>query len=237
MAETGLDPIQEDPEKQGLPIIAVMRLDSDRAGGRREGGGVADPAVGDGRHQVDGREFLESVGDGDQPPLGEGVAGESGPQHRSRRASPRAGADQSDRIRDQRLIAGVGAVPFQHREFRMMGRRAIPISKRPRQLEYLGRAGDQQLLHGEFGGGVQIAGAGLPARRGQGRGEGEQMRLRPRHHLQRRRFDLVESLVKEPSPQRAGDFAPLHQEFAPDGETFGAPPSRRRLFRPRVSVR
>ena len=78
---------------------------------------------------------------------------------------------------------------------------ALAVAKDVRELEDALHAGREQLLHGEFGRGVEIercARRPRPARSRQ-RGEGLEMRLEAGARLQRRRIDLDEAARRKNS--------------------------------------
>src|SRR5262249_47277217 len=89
---------------------------------------------------------------------------------------------------------------------------ALPIAKHPRQLEYPGFAGREQLLAGEFRRGSQVTGGAAAVRTGDFGPGGVQMGLIARRDLQDSGFDLDKALCREPGPDVGRNRAPRQQE-------------------------
>ena len=64
--------------------------------------------------------------------------------------------DDDEAVGHHGVIAGIGAIPFQHREFGQMQFTALAVAKHPRQLEDPALAGRQQFLAGKFRRGSQV---------------------------------------------------------------------------------
>src|SRR5690606_32452360 len=88
--------------------------------------------------------------------------------------------------------------------------------------------GGQQLLHGEFGRGMQIHGLPRPVIADHFGGEGMQMRLIAGRTLQARRIDHEEIALGQPVAHRRIDARTGEQERAPIGVALGMPPGRSR---------
>ena len=164
------------------------------------------------REQVDAGVARERLGHGDVLGRGEGIAlvramPQAMPVHR-----PGRRGQQCRAIGHQRRVGLVGAVPFQHGEFRMVQRRALAVAPAVGDLVDALLAGGEQRLHGELGTGVQKK--PLPDRIERFRelhGQRADMRLHPRRNLQRRRLDLDEIARGEEGAQRHKDLG-AHQE-------------------------
>src|SRR5215467_10955697 len=123
------------------------------------------------------------------------------------------------------MIGGAGPVPFEHREFRMVGGAALAIAEDMGELPDARHPGDQQFLHRKFGRGVQVAlGGSVVARVVQRGRERPQMRLEPGAHLQGRRVDLDISLRGKETPDRTEDPPALVEPATPRGKAIGPPP-------------
>ena len=59
-------------------------------------------------------------------------------------------------ILHQIAIGGVGPVPFEHREFRVVGGAALAVAEDMGELPDARHPGDDELLHREFGRGMQV---------------------------------------------------------------------------------
>ena len=136
-----------------------------------------------------------------------------------------AGAQQAEAIGDQLAPRGAGPVPFEHREFGMVGRAALAVAKHMGQLPDPRQARDQQLFHREFRRGVEIA-RQCPAiaRVVQLGGKGPQMRFETGAHLQRRGIDLDKALRRKKTAHRSEHPATLLQPPAPPGKSLRPPP-------------
>src|SRR5690349_3243446 len=100
-----------------------------------------------------------------------------------------------DGVGHDRVIARLGAVPFQHREFGQMQIAALAVAEYARELEYPGFAGGKQLLGGELRRCPQItrrAGAVAACQLG---ARGMQMRLVARGYLEDGGLDLGKTLL------------------------------------------
>ena len=146
-----------------------------------------------------------------------------------------AGADQRCALLHQVAIGGPTAVPFEHREFRVVCRAPLAVAEDMSELPDPRHPGDEQLLHREFRRGVEIAQGGLPLLRvvklG---GERPQMRFEPRAHLQSRRVDLDEAAIGEEAANGCEDASPLIEPRAAQCEAIGSPPF---LHRPALVLR
>ena len=69
------------------------------------------------------------------------------------------------RVGHDGVIAGVGAVPFQHGEFGQMQIAALAVAEHAREFEDLCLAGGEQFLGGEFRRGAQVSRARACRRR------------------------------------------------------------------------
>ena len=107
----------------------------------------------------------------------------------------RVGREAQDReaIVDDGRVGLIGAIPFEHGEFRCMQRPALAIAEDAGEIENAPLAGRQQFLAREFGRGVEIARLSRAAGRDHLRREGMQMRLVAGRDLQRAAFDLEKS--------------------------------------------
>jgi hypothetical protein len=125
-------------------------------GQRRGEGGRVGCAAGKGRQKVDA--VAHGLGsDGGAARAGAGVAG--GVTVAELADVGGVGGDRQDRgaIVHQGLVALVRAVPFQHGELDPVARPALAVSPDAGEGEDLLLPRRQQLLHREFGGGVEVA--------------------------------------------------------------------------------
>src|SRR4029077_3206492 len=145
-----------------------------------------------------------------------------------------AGADEGFALVHQIAVGGPRPVPFEHREFRVVGGAALAVAKDMGELPDARQPRDQQLFHREFGRGVQVALDGAAtARVVQGGREGPQMRLEPGAHLQCRGVDLDIAALGKEVAAGAEDPAALLELAAPRGKALRPPPF---LHRPVLAV-
>ena len=183
------------------------------------------------RQQIDPGKALEGGRDRQQFGLGEGIGHPA-----AKRESPDAGRlrrmrDHDDAVGHDGVIAGVGAIPFQHGEFGQMQIAALAVAEHPRELEYLGLAGGEQFLGRELRRGPQIARRARAVAAGQFGTGRVQMGLIARRDLEDAGLDLDKSLLVEKAPHRLGDRGPRQQERLSIGVPRRRPPWRR-LVRP-----
>ena len=120
--------------------------------------------------------------------------------------------EESEAIVHHRLIGLLGAVPFDHDEFGGVQRALLAVPKDAGEIDDPPLAGGEQLLHGEFRRGVEVALEPGAAGRHQLGGEGVEMGLVARRDLQRRGLDLEEAVRVEIAAERANDRHPRQQE-------------------------
>src|SRR5205085_9791657 len=108
--------------------------------------------------------------------------------------------------------ACVGAVPFQHREFRQMQVAALAVAKHTRELEDFLLAGGQELLAGEFRRGAQISAHAAAIGAHELGAWCMQMSFVAGRDLQDAGLDLKESLLVEKSADGAHDFPARQQK-------------------------
>ncbi len=123
-----LDPFEENPEIERLPIVAGMRFDANTARRRGEALCVGPQRVGGGRQQVDAAVLAKCLCDADFVRRQPGVGALPAPRQRRRSRRLLAGAQQAHAILGQLAPGGTGAVPFEHRKFGMMGAAALAIA-------------------------------------------------------------------------------------------------------------
>jgi hypothetical protein len=111
---------------------------------------------------------------------------------------------------------------------------ALAVPEHARELEEARDAGDEQLLHREFGTGVEMPHRAPLARLDELGRERDEMRLQPRAHLERGRLDLDEAALGEKPPHGRRDARAHLERRAPLGQTLRVPPAHPPLFRPRA---
>lgn len=133
-------------------------------------------------------------------------------------------AHQRHAIGNDRVVAFPDAVPFEHGEFGVVQRAALPVAPD------MGKAGDaplsgrQQLLHGEFGRGVEVkrvAHAVIADRSGC---KGMEVRFIAGRTLQPRRIHHDEILGREIGAQRRLDLVACEERRTAIGMDRGRPP-------------
>jgi hypothetical protein len=125
--------------------------------------------------------------------------GENGSAFRHESRTPerrRSGRGPEDRgaVLHQRFIGLARAIPFQHREFRMVQRAPLAVAEHAREIKNAPLTRREQLLAGELRRGVEEERAALPAHSDHLRGKGVQMRLVAGRNLQNAGLDLGEAL-------------------------------------------
>ena len=109
-----------------------------------------------------------------------------------------------------------------------MGRAALAVAEDGGELPDAGLAAGEQLLHGEFGRGVQVARAHRTvARVVQLGAERLEVRLEAGTYLQGRRLHLDKACLGEKPADRVEDAAARGEVAAAGGEAVGPPPLRR----------
>jgi elongation factor P len=104
-----------------------------------------------------------------------------------------------------------------------MERAALAIAKDAGEIDDAALARGQQLFHGEFGRGVEIAPGGSPVGSDKFGREAVEMRLVARRDLQDRGVHLDESLSLEIAAQRRDDPVPRHKQRPPVGVAVFGP--------------
>src|ERR1700730_17127917 len=233
-AENGLDPLEENAEKERLPIVARMGRYSNMA---RRGGEALDigcEGVGCGRGEIDATEFRECCCDAYSPPRKPRVRSTPAPDERFGACCVLAGSDERFALIHQISVGGPQPVPFEHREFRMVGGAALAVAKDMGELPDARQARNEQLLHREFGRGVQVALDSAATARVVQRGrESPQMRLEPGAHLQRWRVDLDKPALGKEVADGIEDPGALLESAAPCCKALGPPPF---LHRPALAL-
>ena len=168
--------------------------------------------IGSRRQQIQTAVLPKRLRDADPLPLAHRVGGMAAPAQRLSTGCMLAGADQRYALLHQVAIGGARAIPFEHREFRMVGCAPLAVAEDMSELPDPRHPGDEQLLHRKFGRGVEIAQRGPPLLRvvklG---GECPEMRFEPRAHLQSRRVDLDEAAIGEEAANSCEDFVPAYR--------------------------
>ena len=145
-AEMRLDPVEHDAEEDVVPAIAVMH----RHAGERATALSASPIVAN-------RSTPAWRSNASATVSRSGAA--AGSQTLSSQRSSVAPVERQQRgaVVHDRLVAGAGAIPFEHGELGMMQRRALGVAEHAGELEEPRHAAGQQLLHRELGRAVQPA--------------------------------------------------------------------------------
>ena len=123
----------------------------------------------------------------------------------------------------QRLQRRARPVPFEHREFGGVQRAAFAIPEDMRQAEDARLAGGQELLHGEFGRGMEPRLLRGSVRADEFGLEPDEMGLVAGRRLERGRIDLDEALGVEPLPHGRGDPRAQDEARAPGGVAVAGP--------------
>src|SRR5690349_16342766 len=146
----------------------------------------------------------------------------------AQRLNPRgmlAGPDKRCALLHQVAIGGAHAIPFEHREFRVVGCAPLAVAEDMGELPDPRRPGDEQLLHCKFGRGMKIAPCGVSLLRvvklG---GECPKMRFETRAHLQSRRVNLDKSVFGEKAANGRKDLSPRLEAGAAQCEAIWPPP-------------
>ena len=185
------------------------------------------PSPFDRGQQIDPGKALERLRHRQQFRLSKGI-GRSAPKRKPANSGRlRRMRDHDDGVGHHSVIARVGAVPFQHREFGQMQIAALAVAEHARELEYLGFSGGEQFFGGELRRRPQIARRARAVAAGQFGARRMQMGLVARRDLQDAGLDLGKALLVEPGPHRPRDRAPRHQERLSVGMPRGRPPGRR----------
>ena len=168
-----------------------MRRDAGRLGRRRQCVAIVDR-----RQDVDAAMTAEGLGNGEPFPRRMRIAHPTLPGHQ-----PHAGGPQQRlAIAGKVEIGRTGAIPFEHREFRRMGRAALGIAKAMRSTRSRRQAARPKrsfFIANSGGRGMEESAARSPrpglGSRQAGRLKRAQMRLEPGTHLQGRGLDLDEA--------------------------------------------
>jgi hypothetical protein len=123
-------------------------------------------------------------------------------------------------------IWGVGAVPFEHGELGVVQRPALAVAPDVAEAGDAGLAGGQELLHGEFGRGVEIEPVACPVIADGGGREGVEMGLVAGRELQAGRVDEQEALGRQPGAERQLNAVADQQQRPAVGVPGGGPPGR-----------
>ena len=202
-----------------------MRRDPDAARGGGQAIVIGMQRIGSRRQQIQTAVLLKRFRHADPLPLAHRVGGMAAPAQRLSSGGMLAGADQRHALLHQVAIGGARAVPFEHREFRMVGCAPLAVAEDMSELPDTRHPSDEQLLHCKFGRGVEITQRGLPLLRVvKFGGECPQMRFEPRAHLQSRSVDLDEAAIGEEAANSCEDSPPLLEHRAAQCEAIGPPP-------------
>jgi hypothetical protein len=120
------------------------------------------------------------------------------------------------------------AIPLEHGELWVVEGAALPVAPDVPEAGDPPFAGRQQLLHGEFGRGVQIQGPADPVIADGGGREGMQMRLVARRALQSGRIHHEETLGRQVAAQRRLDPVARQQDGPTVRVDRRSPPRRDR---------
>ncbi len=168
---------------------------------------------------------LEAFGDREALPGKARIGALALPAQRCGRGSILGHPQQRLAFTHQVAVGGAGAVPFEHCEFGMVRRAAFVVAIDVRQLPDPRHAARHQLLHGEFGRGMEIARPCAAALRIVQHGrEGLEMRFEPGAHLQSRGVDFDIPALGEEIAHRAEDAAARRERGTPRIEAIGPPP-------------
>ena len=129
-SEPMFDFLGEDLAENIRPV--VIRRDPDPVPRRRRREAV--PII-EQRRQIDIGVRGEGLADGDDLRLRERIANASAPDEVARRPPPRRRRHQPRAVLIDAQRRLLGAIPFEHGEFRMMQRRALAVAEHPRQGE------------------------------------------------------------------------------------------------------
>ena len=221
----GLDAVEENAKKQRLPIVPEMGRDSNTARRGRQEIRVGAQRIRSCRQQIQPAVLLKRLGYADPLPVARRVGSLAAPSQCLSIGCSLAGADQRCALLHQVAIRGARAVPFEHREFRVVCRAPLAVAKDMSELPDPRHPGNEQLFHREFRRGVEVAQGGLSSlwvvKLG---GERPQMRFETRVHLQSRRVDLDEAAIGEKAANGSEDASPLIEHRAAQCEAVGPPP-------------
>ena len=135
-------------------------------------------------------------------------------------------AQEREAILLDRAERRAGAVPFKHREFGRMQGPALAVAEDVAERKDLALPRRQQLLHREFGRGVEIRVDAHPVDGAQRRGERMQMRLSAWRALQGGGVDLDEAEQVEMAADRRREARAGEQGRAAQGVEIGTPERR-----------
>ncbi len=136
--------------------------------------------------------------------------------------------DKRSAIVHKRRQRRADPIPFQHREFRRVQRRAFAVAENVRQREDLRLAGGEELLHREFGRGMQPGLARHSVRADEAGAKAVQVGLVARRDLKGGGVDLDETLGVEPVANELWRCARARKPRPAGGVTVGAPERRGR---------
>ena len=180
---------------------------------RGEGGGAAG-----GGEDIGADVLTKSFGDGEAVEFfqagGDASAGDDGGED---------GADKFFRLIHQAGERKAGLVPFQHGEFVRVQGAAFGVAPDSGQLENFSRAGDEELFHREFGGGVEPEFCPFAVRGFAGGGEGFQVDFFPWGGDGVGGFDFGKAVGGEEGAGGLGEQGPPTEEGHTGGEAFGVP--------------
>ena len=209
-AEPRFDAFQQQAEEQVLPGLVRAQFGT---GGAGERGGVIR-----GSEHVGAGVAGEGVGDGQAL-----EAGEIGGYAAAGDAIRQDGAQEGLRLVHQPGQRLVGRIPFQHGEFVRVQGAALAVAPDAGQLEDLAGAGDQQLLHGEFGAGVQPERFGSAVGADAGGREGGQVDLLAGRGDGVGRFHLQKAVLGEEGARLRRQPCPAVQERHSVGQAVRVP--------------
>ena len=181
--------------------------------------------------QIDAGMMAEGVGDAHPLGFGTWIASLVAERKFLEAGDVRRHADDGEAVGDHRLVFLVGAIPFQHGEFRRMRHAALAIAEDAGEIEDPRLARRQQFLGREFRRGVQVERLARATGRDQLGRESMQMRLVAGRHLQGGRLDLDEAGLGKPGAQ-GGDYTVAGEQERPAiGVSLLFPERRRSLIR------
>ena len=220
-----LDAVEHDAVEDVLPAVALADEEADaaRLGGKPRG--VGHTRIGGGCEEVYAAKALEGSGDGQALDRKRRVAATLAALERWHACGRSGDAQKRLAIRHQRVVALMGAVPFEEKELRLVKRRALAVAPDVGDLVEPLHPRRHELLHGELGRGVEIE---PPPRFCERLAERDRERhdvgLEPRRELEARRLHLDETGFGEKAAH-GGQHPRAHLEpgTAP-GEDLGMPP-------------
>ena len=224
MAQMRLDPLGKRAGKQVRPGVPLGMADPGGAQACRQCVAVGTAIRCNRGQKVDPGMFGKGLGHADAFRAGIGVAGDIAPAELIRAGGLGGEHQEIGAILHQHGVILTHPIPFQHCELGMMQRPPLAIAPDMREGGDAGLARGQQLLHGEFGRGMQIHRPRHPVIADHRGGKTVQMGLVAGAEGERGRIHLQEVVRIEPAANGALDAVSRQKRGSAVGMAVGLPP-------------